>query len=60
MALENFFYRFHVLVSLDGEVLLKGQNLFRMQLLNRLSFAAEREGCCMLQLGASYPRNLLV
>lgn len=46
MTLENFFfYRFYVLVSLDREVLPKGQNLSRTQLLSGLRLAAEREGC---------------
>lgn len=34
-----------MLVSLDREVLPKGQNLSRTQLLSGLRLAAEREGC---------------
>lgn len=47
MTLENFFFCFHVLVSLDREVLLKGENLLRTQLLSGLRFVAEGEGCPM-------------
>lgn len=40
-----------MLVSLDGEVLLKGQNLLRTQCLCELRLAVERESCPMAAEG---------
>lgn len=48
LTLEKFFVCcFQVLVSLDGEILLKAQILLRIQLPCGLRLAAEREGCPM-------------